>query len=51
MIPPEIATPNGLAERMLEAVLDVAERRNGERPDLETVPVIPSSRNKFYCLR
>ena len=36
VIPPEIATPNGLAERMLEAVLDIAERRNGERPDLET---------------
>ena len=36
VIPPEIATPNGIAERMLEAVLDVAERRNGERPDLET---------------
>ena len=34
MILPEIATPNGLAERMLEAVLDVAERRNGERPEL-----------------
>ncbi len=29
MILPEIATPNGLAERMLEAVLDV-----GERPEL-----------------
>ena len=36
VIPPEIATPNGLAERMLEAVLDIAERRNGERPDLKT---------------
>jgi len=34
-IPPEIACPDGLAERMLEAALDVGERRNGERPDLE----------------
>ena len=36
VIPPEIASPNGLADRMLEACLDIAERRNGERPDLET---------------
>jgi hypothetical protein len=36
VIPPEIASPNGLRERMLEAVLNIAERRNGERPDLET---------------
>ena len=35
VVPPEIASPNGLAERMLEACLDVAERRSGERPDLE----------------
>jgi hypothetical protein len=36
IIPPEIANPNGLAEGMLEALLDIAEQRNGERPDLET---------------
>ena len=36
VIPPSIASPDGLAERMLDAVLDVGERRNGERPDLET---------------
>jgi len=36
VVPPEIASPNGLAERMLEACLDVAERRNGKRPDLRT---------------
>ena len=36
VIPPELASPNGLAERMLEALLDVGERRNEERPDLET---------------
>ena len=35
VVPPEIANPNGLSERMLEACLDIAERRNGERPDLE----------------
>lgn len=34
VVPPEVASPDGLAERMLEACLDVAERRNGERPDL-----------------
>ncbi len=36
VIPPEIASPNGLADRMLKACLDIAERRNGERPDMET---------------
>ena len=35
IIPPEIANPNGLHERLLEAVLDVTERRNGVRPDLD----------------
>ena len=35
VIPPEIANPNGLAERMLEACLDIAERRSGDRPDVE----------------
>ena len=34
VVPPKIASPNGLAERMLEACLDIAERRHGERPDL-----------------
>ena len=36
VIPPEIASPNGLAERLLEKALDVGESRNGVRPDLET---------------
>ena len=36
VVPPEIANPNGMAERMLNALLDIAEKRNGERPDLET---------------
>lgn len=35
VVPPEIANPNGLAGRMLEACLDIAERRDGERPDVE----------------
>jgi hypothetical protein len=36
VIPPEIASPNGLTDRMLDACLDIAEKRNGEKPDLET---------------
>ena len=36
IIPPSIASPNGLADRLLSAVLDVSERRRGVRPDLET---------------
>ena len=35
VVPPELACPNDLAGRLLKACLDVAERRNGERPDLE----------------
>lgn len=34
VIPPALATPNGLRQRLLEAVLDVAERRRGRRPDI-----------------
>ena len=36
VVPPEIANPNGMADRMLNALLDIAEKRNGERPDMET---------------
>lgn len=36
VIPPEIASPNALGERLLQACLDVAERRTGVRPDMET---------------
>ena len=36
IIPPEIVNPNNLAGRLREALLDVAERRNGERPDVVT---------------
>ncbi|MYD99231.1 MAG: hypothetical protein F4X98_17845 [Gammaproteobacteria bacterium] len=43
VVPPELASPNGLAERMLEACLDVAERRSGERPDLATGSTDPDS--------
>ena len=35
-LPPEIANPNNLAGRLLDALVDLAEKRNGERPDLET---------------
>ena len=36
IVPPEIANPNNLSGRLLEALLNVAERRNGERPDVVT---------------
>ena len=36
VIPPKIAAPEGLADRLLHACLDVSERRTGVRPDLET---------------
>lgn len=36
VVPPEKAAPPGLADRLLEAVLRVAERRTGERPDMAT---------------
>ena len=36
VIPPAIACPDGLADRLLAAVLDVSERRRGVRPDLAT---------------
>ena len=34
VIPPRLASPDGLAERLLDAALKVAERRNGVLPDL-----------------
>jgi hypothetical protein len=34
VIPPALAAPAGLAERLRGAILDVAERRSGVRPDL-----------------
>ncbi len=36
VIPPELASPKGFSDRLLQAVVEVAERRNGVRPDLET---------------
>jgi ectoine hydroxylase-related dioxygenase (phytanoyl-CoA dioxygenase family) len=36
VVPPELAAPAGLAARLLEAILDTAERRGGARPDLAT---------------
>lgn len=36
VVPPELANPNNMAERMLNALLDIAEKRNGERPNMET---------------
>ena len=36
IVPPEIASPDGFIERLLEVCLDVSERRHGVRPDLET---------------
>ena len=35
VIPPELACPGNLGERLLAACLDVAERRNGAPPDLK----------------
>jgi ectoine hydroxylase-related dioxygenase (phytanoyl-CoA dioxygenase family) len=35
VIPPEIASPGDLHKRLLDSVLDVAERRTGVRPDLD----------------
>ena len=35
VIPPEIASPGDLHKRLLENILDVAEKRSGIRPDLD----------------
>ena len=50
VIPPEIASPGDLAERMLTAALDVAERRNGVRPDLETGSTHAGYKGRFAAL-
>ena len=34
VLPPDIACPDGLKDRLLDACLSVAENRNGKRPDL-----------------
>lgn len=48
VIRPEVACPNGLADRLLEACLDVAERRNGARPDIKALTSYqPESSDRF----
>ena len=50
IIPPAIATPNGLADRLLEAVLDVSERRNGVRADLDGGSTHAGFKGRFASL-
>jgi ectoine hydroxylase-related dioxygenase (phytanoyl-CoA dioxygenase family) len=48
VIPPELACPDGLADRLLAACLDAAERRNAERPDIEMAArYAPQSSDRF----
>ncbi len=50
VIPPAKACPDGLEKRLLDAVLDVAERRNGVRPDLETGSTHAHHKGRFAAL-
>ena len=50
IIPPELACPDALHERLLEAVLDVGEKRNGVRPDLETGSTHKGLKGRFAAL-
>ena len=50
VIPPELAGPSGLADRLLEAVMDVAERRNDVRPDLETGSTHEGFKGRFGAM-
>ena len=50
VIPPELASPNGLCERLLDAVMDVAETRNGVRPDLETGSTHENFKGRFQAM-
>jgi hypothetical protein len=55
IVPPEIAGPNRLAERLRGAILDVAERRTGVRPRLEhdsryANPAVPLGEHFAYLL-
>ena len=43
VIPPEIATPNGIAERMLKAVLDIASGATASGPISRPAPRTPTS--------
>jgi hypothetical protein len=48
VIPPQIATPGGLASRLLEAILEVAEKRSGVRPDRKTGATHAGYTGPFY---
>ena len=37
VLPPDIACPDGLKDRLLDACLAVAENRNGKQPDLKPI--------------
>lgn len=49
VIPPHLAAPDGLADRLREALLDIAERQNGIRPDLETGATHVGFKGPFYA--
>ena len=41
IVPPEVAAPPGFTDRLREACLDVAERRHGTRPNVQTGSTYP----------
>ncbi len=50
VIHPKLACPDNLDERLLQACLDVADRRNGERPDLETGKTHENYKGRYAAL-
>ena len=50
VIPPDIACPDGLSDRLLAAVVSVAEQRNGEPPDLATGATHANHKGRFAAL-
>jgi ectoine hydroxylase-related dioxygenase (phytanoyl-CoA dioxygenase family) len=48
VIPPQRAAPPGLAARLREAILDLAQRKSGVRPDLETGATHAGYRGPFF---
>lgn len=55
IVPPELAGPDGFGLRLRDALLDVAERRTGERPKLDgdprfANPLVPFGQNFAYLL-
>jgi len=55
IVPPAVAAPDGLALRLREALLDVAERRTGTRPKIEhdprfDDPAVPFGQNFAFLL-